>query len=111
MAPNSSPAYLYEMYPIDVWRGWILIQDALADPDKFDLRRSDLEERVAEVKKLLSEHTKWEGDGNIYLSSIPYEPETRLVFAIKQSNNGTTYIASPLPYVHLEKFLVYGPSF
>lgn len=111
MPPNSSPIYLYEMYSIDVWRGWVFIQDALADPDKYDLHLSDLEERVAEVKKLLREHTLWEGDGNIYLSSIPYEPEARLVFAIKQANNGTTYIASPLPYAHLEKFLVYCPAF
>ncbi len=103
--------YLYEMGPIDVWRGWIFVQDALADPDKYDLQLSDLEERIAEVKKLLREHTHWEGDGNIFLSSLPYEPGAKLVFAIQQDNNGATYIASPLPYSHLEKFLVYGPPF
>ena len=113
--------YLYEMEPIDIWTGWVKFEDVLQDPYRYhytsfssrhpnstdqDVAAKQLIQLVDGVKKQLSEYTEWEGDGEVYLTSMPYELEARLVFAIKQNNNGTTYIAAPFEYIHLKDFLV-----
>ena len=36
---------------------------------------------------------------------VPFEDEFRYGFALKESDNGTTYIASPIPFPHYEEYL------
>jgi hypothetical protein len=113
--------YIYEMAPIDIWAGWIRLEDALAEPGKYSLMGNsaslDEKEIIAEfrqeldyAKYLLAKHTSWEGDGRVYVTAMPTEIDAHLVFAIKQSNNGTTFIASPIEYAHLKEWLVATPS-
>ncbi|RZK42273.1 MAG: hypothetical protein EOO61_05505 [Hymenobacter sp.] len=113
--------YIYEMNPIDIWSGWIRLEDAIAEPGKYDIAGSststdekeiidELREKLDYVKYLLARHTPWEGDGRVYLTSMPTEVDGFLVFAIKQDNNGTTYLASPIEYPHLKEYLVHTTS-
>ena len=113
--------YIYEMSPIDIWAGWIPLEEALAKPRKYMImggsNSMDIAEIIAEflekldyAKQLFVEHTSWEGDGRVYVTAMPTETDGHLVFAIKQGNNGTTFLASPIEYTHLKEWLVYGPA-
>lgn len=113
------------MPPIDFWDGWIPFSIAIDNPSKFGIREFDeesgldesvfieqgkqlLTESLAETKVLLKKFTSWEGDGSFYISSIPFPDVclSELVFAVKQSNNGTTYVVAPAPYPHISGYLV-----
>jgi hypothetical protein len=110
--------YIYEMNPIASWSGWIKLEDALADPGKYDLTShstidetesvAELLEEVDYIKSLFASHTSWEGEGQIYLTAMPTELDMFLVFAIKQGKNGTIYLASPVEYLHLKGYLVHA---
>jgi hypothetical protein len=112
----TPPMYIYEMNPIASWSGWIKLEDALAEPSKYDLADhcavdeieciAELLEEVDYIKSLFASHTSWEGDGQVYLSAIPTELDIYLVFAIQQGKSGTTYLASPVEYAHLKGYLV-----
>lgn len=120
--------FVYELLPIDFWDGWIPLSLAMEDPAKYGIisdysgeygswskpdRISKFQEhlrrQVDEAKYLITKHTSWEGDGHIYITSMPgFDDgggESHLVFAIKQGNNGTTFIVSPFEYVHLRESL------
>ena len=117
--------YVYEIPPIDIWAGWIPFEKAFITPTEFSIREYDeesgLDEKVCikegqeilnsclnEVKSILTKFTSWEGDGDIYISSMPFPNVclSELVFAVKQANNGTTYIVAPAEYFHLREYLV-----
>jgi hypothetical protein len=59
------------------------------------------EARVPEIKQLFTQ-AGWEGDGRIELFAIPpviapNAPDGFLIWHVKQSNNGTSWLASELP--------------
>lgn len=48
----------------------------------------------------------WEGDGTWLYTVIP-DPDsadTAYTFVVKQSNNGTTFVVSQLPFIHLAEY-------
>jgi hypothetical protein len=113
---TTPPMYLYEMNSIASWSGWVKLEDALAEPGKYDLAEhpavdetaciAELQEEVDYIKSLFASHTSWEGDCQFYLSAMPTELDIYLVFAIQQGKTGTTYLASPVEYAHLKGYLV-----
>ena len=113
----TPPMYIYEMNPIASWSGWIKLEDALAEPGKYDLAShsaadeteciAELLEEVDYIKSLFASHTSWESDGQVYLSAMPTELDIFLVFAIQQGKSGTTYLASPVEYPHLKGYLMH----
>lgn len=119
--------FIYELLPIDFWNGWIPLSTAMDDPTKYGVGsdypgdyensnegdqegfRKNLRVKVDEAKFLITKHTSWEGDGSVYIAAMPGLDngggQSHLVFAIKQGNNGTTFIVSPFPYIHLQEAL------
>ena len=105
--------YVYCLNPIDYWNGWHLASDIVCmdmnvdwvcegtriDPEIFFTKL-----RVAKVgaRKL-----GWEGDISCgpYISALPVDDPGSpcpIMIAWKQSNNGTTFVASPyeLPWLN-----------
>lgn len=97
--------YVYDYYFIDYNGGFLKPEDVFLDFEHdFDLNLEELPEIIEEVKKLFLKKG-WEGDGNIGLIWIPpfinigYERDYigNFFWHVKQQNNGTSFIASPLP--------------
>jgi hypothetical protein len=98
--------HLYEINPIDFWHGWTTLEDYRAEYYK-SLPNADIEpfNNYPEAVKFLEaaqraakQATNWEGDGYVYISAIPMygDPSSGIIVAWKQSNNGTTFVASPV---------------
>ena len=109
MAEKTKKFYIYSLPPIDWWHGFQAVGDYIehmkselnAFGDTFNTTRfiSDLMELAP-----LFARAGWEGDirEGVYLAGLPTdEPDTELIFALKQKNNGSTFIASPyrLPWI------------
>lgn len=50
----------------------------------------------------------WEGDGNLLVSQVPSDDvDPHTFFVVKQSNNGSTFLASPiaLPWLNSDGFI------
>jgi len=104
--------YLYSVAPIDYWSGWHRPADLFVAPDDDE---SDVEiHRVSEWPPLwakaqeLARKLGWEGDISFgpVVTVLPNQPghywRCNVVIGWKQSNNGTTFIASerfPLPWL------------
>lgn len=95
--------YCYECPPIDFWGGWqtLDINSFGLDSDEpfgeFNMLVEELEDTIRGFK------TFWEGDGQWRFSGLPHGEvySNCLMFAIKQQNNGITYVLSPfkLPWL------------
>jgi len=48
----------------------------------------------------------WEGDGFIGIFGVPEEVTCQIGLVIKQSNNGTTFVISPVELPHLQQYLI-----
>lgn len=62
------------------------------------------------LRSLAECKTYWEGDirgDDLYLGSLPHDEGTSSAFylALKQDNNGTSFIVSEFPFMHLDEFL------
>jgi len=94
--------YIYELPPTDFFEGFTSEQDLIEDNSL-----SDIKENIERAKFLFARYTTWEGDGSCYISSIPSIDSFPLMFiTIKQSNNGTTFLMSPIELNHLSKNLI-----
>jgi len=104
--------WVYACSPVDRWAGWMTPEEAV------EARRAELgsfaEDGDREFKQTLDtamnriavhllDDFRWEGDGRWLVAVLP-DPETcdcTVMFSVKQSNNGTTFIVSPreLPWL------------
>lgn len=123
--------YVYATNPIDFWCGWQLVSEAckipphirdLLDPQANldDDHQNDSQDYISifdvakffEAAKWTARKIGWEGDvaWGPYISMLPHnESDCLFMLAWKQSNNGTTFIASPfdLPWLKGCDLLVY----
>jgi hypothetical protein len=102
--------WTYSCAPIDWWFGWWTLADALhhtlmasEHAHWHEITPEALTEDASRARWLAT-CAGWEGDGTWYVSVLP-DPDaclSRFLFAVKQSNNGTTFIVSPfrLPWLH-----------
>jgi hypothetical protein len=108
--PAFPTLVVYELAPIDHWSGWIDLNTH--DASKFASPYDDaaafgqmVDAMLDEAKFLAETKLGWEGDVHQgpFLSSLPYDQggHCEPMIGWKQSNNGTTYIASlsPLDYL------------
>lgn len=63
------------------------------------------------LRCLAEYETYWEGDirGNeLYIGSLPHDEGTSSLYyiALKQDNNGSSFIISEFPFAHLEEFFI-----
>lgn len=105
-ALEYSKWYSYEIPPIDFrWEHLNSPEHILAtikNDDDWEISAHIFEAAYENAKKLASS-LGWEGDAlEEAVFFVPVEGEFRYGFALKQSNNGTTYIISPIPLPHLE---------
>ncbi|BAQ17931.1 hypothetical protein [Methyloceanibacter caenitepidi] len=94
-----SNLYIYECSPIDDWSAWKPLnewmKDSLADGRLTDEKIDTLHLRLGAARKALL-HRGWDGDTDIgpYVSALPWSYDD-YVIAWKQSDDGTTFLASP----------------
>jgi len=104
--------YLYVCAPTDWFEGFQSIASWLYESDS---EREATEKLClfAEACHLASKSSYWEGDINFgpFISGLP-DPKSDghpLIFiTFKQSNNGTTFLVSPIKIEYLEKTVQYG---
>lgn len=107
--------YVYEMPPTDWFFPFKTLEQTILDAEAealhedhyLEIKQSILA-KVDRAKRLFKKHTLWEGDGHVYISSLPsdYGDSFPLILVvIKQSNNGTTFLYSPVILPHLKEYL------
>jgi hypothetical protein len=107
--------YCYHIPPIDFWVGALAPAEFLAAA----ARSVEHEWVVGEISELCAqiailEHTArdafarigWEGDitSGPYLFAIPSDCSMLIGYALKQSNNGSCFVAAPCELPHLATF-------
>lgn len=104
--------YCYAMPPIDIWAGAMTGEELLKSLwGRFPNEWTSIGVVCRELHNLAMtaqeafEKIGWEGDiaGGPYYFAVPFEVELRVGFMIKQSNNGSCFVASPIPLPHLEE--------
>jgi hypothetical protein len=113
--------FVYELSPIDDWHGMVTLGQYFACRCRIQEREGypgpDAGNEFDGVLRFLFEamdhartHGHWEGDvRRLYVSSVPTDDhECDLILGWKQSNNGTTYIASrrELPWLSERQLVV-----
>lgn len=105
--------FIYALLPIDFWAAWSTESEYKGrlqkehDPGRFLaawVRYLNWRTKALEKAK----HLGWEGDfrDGPYVSGLPPldgNPESEVLIGWKQSNNGTCFIASPLPLAWLDE--------
>jgi hypothetical protein len=103
--------FVYELPPIDFWQGWTPESRwPEGEDDPFYEYGLNDEEAAADLAlaKGLATRCGWEGDGEWRMAGLPRDDVAAPTYmlAVKQQNNGTTFIISPyeLPWLahHLE---------
>ena len=108
--------FCYHLPPIDFWAGALTAQAMLASVQDWEAHAEPLAgfaARLAALEKDARDGFKqvgWEGD----TSAGPYFfclPDENLEFGcmLKQSNNGSTFVASPRPLPWLESLAMAPP--
>lgn len=107
--PLTQAVFVYCLPPIDFWPAWLDPKAVVADfatydaPDRID--REAYEDFMIEAQRL-ARALNWEGDFSTgpLVAAVPCLDGGWFTFMIgwKQANNGTTYIASPVPLPHLD---------
>ncbi len=107
--------HFYHVAPIDFWAGAmtresLLMEAAVRDASmELDVLDEHLDS-LLEVAQIAFRKIDWEGDimdGPFYFA-VPNPDELAFAFGLvlKQSNNGSTFIASPVPLPHIEAGLM-----
>ena len=98
--------YTYALGPIDYWEGWwSSVEDMMTAPyhDVAYWGPDTVRERVWAAEDA-ARAAGWEGDGKARVTVIPMQDVVcEIVIAIKQANNGTTFIVSPVEMPWLGK--------
>lgn len=94
--PARGLLFCYQDSPIDWWTGMLLRDDLLAVASDDDL--GEELDRILDAAKLGFRHQGWDGDisAGPYFFALPDDSSTRLGVCLKQPNNGTTFVASPI---------------
>jgi hypothetical protein len=109
----------YARGPIDWWSGWQPYEppaEGSEPPPREELRASldpssgeeyerSLVFEMYQAARPLFEELGWEGDGEWHYAGIPGDGSTAgpdLVLAVKQQNNGTVFLLSPVPLTYLD---------
>src|SRR5262249_1721376 len=112
--------FVYTIAPIDNWYGWKplteVLNDALVHSDdrSFWLDHKKLLDFWNAAQKL-ARTQGWEGDirgsfgdsdGGPWFAPLPIDDPGSTAFMLcwKQDNNGTTFVASPIPLPWLQKY-------
>lgn len=104
------------MSPVDWWDGTLSLKDFLSRLAGQDSAEGGAEpgvhlmSRLAELGRDLTDamngfkQVGWEGDvrEGPFVFSVPGETEMSWGLVLKQDNNGTTFVASPVPLPHLD---------
>jgi hypothetical protein len=124
---NETEIYCYCIPPVDFFEYAMtekqlikkLRETAIRGPWAYDendfslkvhLSKQDIQNDLSSLEKLKTgakkgfEKLHWEGDlcDRPYYFSIPCPPSFDIALIIKQDNNGTCFVASPVPLPHLE---------
>lgn len=97
--------YTYVMGPIDSWEGWMSPDELASSPyrEVSAWGPDDVRERLIAAEGA-ARTAGWEGDGSARFSMLPQDNVTcEVVVAIKQGNNGTTFIMTPFEMPWLGK--------
>jgi len=102
--------FVYMLPPVDFWQGWTPEHSwPKADDDPFpEYGVGDEEADDLAVAMKLAARCGWEGDGEWRMAGLPRADVAAPTYmlAVKQQNNGTTFVVSPyeLPWLahHLE---------
>jgi len=105
--------FRYEIFPIDWFPGTMSLFEYLNQESlKEDGESLSLQERnlffsrvLSNLASEMSKMETWEGDvnGSISVFSVPCEGNMEVGFVWKQSNNGTTFVISPIKLPHLDE--------
>jgi hypothetical protein len=103
MTQGPRELIVYNVGIIDHWTGWQKPADLMRDDPHGAFSRQEFEQRLARAHDI-ARTLGWEGDGSPLITAIPDAPdsyESEYLIGWKQSNNGTTFIASPfeLPWL------------
>ena len=105
--------YLYSCTPTDWFEAFQTTATWLYSSES----ESEASERLclfAEACYLAAKYGGWEGDitGKPYISALPDDNDGQpLIFIIfKQSNNGRTFLASPIEFEHLKEFQCFAQA-
>lgn len=110
--------YIYTLCPTDFWAGFCpvkqFVKDSVKEASWWDgesateakaKARFEAEAWVKKMRRILFEaQTYWEGDiVTERVAALPSgDPDPVLIYVVKQSNNGTTFVVSPVPILHLD---------
>ncbi|MDD3157451.1 hypothetical protein [Anaeromusa sp.] len=105
-----SKGFVYELNPTDYFFPFKSFDQAIVDAEieggeKF---KDVIITAVDNAKNKFKKHTVWEGDGRFFVSGLPgadSENMPLILVIIKQVNNGTTFLYSPVELPYLEYFL------
>ena len=89
--------FTYVMGPIDCWEGWNSDNDIASAPyrDVAYWGPDTVREQLLAAEEA-ARSAGWEGDGNPRITMLPIdETHCEIVIALKQGNNGTTFIITP----------------
>ena len=106
--------FVYGMEPLDCWDGWTLATDYKFAPSVYFpdlscghwLTKKEFDAVYSEAQ-ILAKMEGWDGEvrDGPYISGIPAFPGDgcpQFLIGWKQDNNGTTFVASPIPLKWLE---------
>lgn len=109
-----SNIYVYKKGPIDDWSGWLTYDEyiKIAKSRMSDLNEAALAAKISSLRKdaeRLAKEIGWEGDFSMgpFYSAIPGtdgNPDSCLLIAWKQPNDGTTFVASPFRLTWLDGY-------
>jgi len=98
--------YVYELGPVDYFDGAMTVDQAIKSSNE-DVGQEILRSFLQAARAVIDE-SSWEGtitDGPYVIALPPVDGDFSLLwgFIWKQNNNGTTFIASPLPLWWLDE--------
>ncbi len=105
--------FAYQLPPIDFgWDSCPTVEDYYATLAKDVFRGYARQENLNEFRdnfktaKAMASDIGWEGDfrGEAHVFMMPDEDQFTYGFAWKQDNNGTTFVISPQPMPHLQRY-------
>lgn len=113
--------YVYQMdFPIDDFALMISFKEYYKKCLQYNDENFENIEEAERVKsrlrralrQLARKDTYWEGDirgDELYIGSLPDAEDgysSNYYFALKQDNNGSSFIISEIPFIHLDEFLI-----
>lgn len=97
--------YVYSIGIVDDFTGFTSFEK-----ENFRFNENAYQSMLQEVRMLLIKHTYWEGDGHFEMFPV-LDPNDiafpHICVIIKQSNNGSTFVVSPIRLHGMNEYLVH----